>query len=291
MNVQRGDIGVVRAGNERFLGSIEEFEGDHTFIVTEDGELKRTTKTIHLTWGGLYPADFEDHGLASIKYIFRCLRQPLASRAAGYAETWLRKMPAKDVRNPQPDARPRDTYSQDRARAVKHDVGKKGNLPYEFDALRRSLKWQRRVDAPFTNNRGATCAAWVVACYQAAAFSDPSIEAPARDGCWALVSDSRIAKPQRAERVLAHGKDKADYRELKNLGAKAPDAMTRALALLKRGQQVADKDFLERLLTKALVVDGRFLHTDGLVRRIKDDSQNWKVFTRPDPEKQPFVWQ
>jgi hypothetical protein len=289
MQVQRGDIGIVLQDPGKKIKDTDlPFEGDHTFLIAEGGELKRTTKTVHLTWGGLYTLDFEDHILDTIRYILRCLQEPISSEAVRYAEGWLREVPGI-AKSKSPHMR--STYDQQRAKAVMHDVGQLGNLPYEFDALRRSLKWHSRMQSPFSNNKGLTCAAWVVACYQAAAFNSPTIEVGALKACRHLIEGSRSPKLKPDARLeLPHvkamtGTKDANYREIKNLGAdpnKTPNAMKQALHLLKKDKAETDDALLNRLLTKALVVDARFLHTDGLVRRVKDDSQNWRVFKRID---------
>jgi hypothetical protein len=61
-----------------------------------------------------------------------------------------------------------------RAQGVIHENG--ARVPFEFDALYRALKWAARVDSPLSQNRGITCAPFVVACYHAAAIhqSTPS---------------------------------------------------------------------------------------------------------------------
>ena len=271
MNVLKGDIGIVDNGsiNQK---TKEKFTADHSFMIAADAELNNNTPTVHLTWGGLetIPLEYQGSGVVAI---CRCPDVTLAGRALGIAVSWARLLPGtgnKEIG--------RNTYDFNRGKAVMHDVGLEGNLEFGFDALRRALKWSGRSEAPFSKNKGLTCAAWTVACYQAAALLGPPVTESNRKSAAELAESLRNPKQKAKVREEQHG-TAAHYREHANVGAKTPEAFSQVVALLKTGN-VSDGAFLESIMTKPLVVDARFLHSDGLYRRLDAGNSGWKIFKK-----------
>lgn len=264
MLVKKGDVCFVdnKSINQK---TQEKLLGDHAFMIVQDGELKKNTQTVHLTWGGLETWDFDWQG-ARPDYLFRCPNSVLASKAAEYALAWSKIVPSST----------RNTYDQTRAKAVMHDLCKGGDLPFDFDGLRRAVKWSRRAESPFSLHKGLSCCAFVVACYQAAAFSDINVTSENRAKAWDKLEALRVGK---AEFRQGHNVHNPAYREYANPGAKETDAMTQVIACMKRSDET-DKDFLERIMTWPMMVDARFLHTDGLIRRLQDSRSGWAQVTK-----------
>lgn len=266
MLVRKGDVCFVDNGtiNQK---TKERLLGDHAFMIAiaQDGELKKDTPTVHLTWGGLEIWPFEHQG-ARPDYLFRCPNADLARKATEYALGWAKIVPST-VRN---------TYHHSRAKAVMHDVCSGGDLPFGFDALRRAIKWSRRDESPFSASKGLSCCAFVIACYQAAAFSEINVTAEKRAKAWEKLESLRVPKADFRSARTVH---QPDYREYANPGAKEADAVTQVLACMK-GSEETDNAFLERIMTWPMVVDARFLHSDGLIRRLQDQRSNWAQVTK-----------
>ncbi len=265
MLVKKGDVCFVDNGTVNTqLADKPRLLGDHAFMVAEDGELKMDTQTVHLTWGGIEQWDFSHQG-GRPDYLFRCPNATLAAKAAEYALGF-----AKHSRN--------HHYYQARSKAVMHDLTKGGDLPYDFDALRRSVKWCRKAEAvsALSEKKGLSCCAFVVACYQAAAFS--ALEKEKLDKAWLKLESLRVNKAEFRSTTAQNVKN-PDYREAANPGAKTADAMAQVLACVK-GNNETDSAFLERIMTWPMVVDARFLHTDGLIRRLQDAKSNWTQVTK-----------
>ena len=265
--VKKGDVCFVDNGtrNTRLPGQ-PRLLGDHAFMIAMDGELRKDAETVHLTWGGIEMWPIEHQG-GRPDYLFRCPDAALAAKAADYAMAF-----AKHSRN--------HHYDQARSKAVMHDLLSNGALPYDFDALRRSLKWGRKAEAvsALSERKGLSCCAFIVACFQAAAFSSPNIEKVKLDKAWEKIELLRVDKSD-FRSTTAASVSNPNYREAANPGAKALDARAQVLACVKSGNE-SDDAFLERVLTWPMVVDARFLHTDGLIRRLQDSKSTWTQVTR-----------
>ena len=256
MQAQKGDLVFVNNS----LSTKKPLAGDHAFMVVESGPLKKTTRTVHCTWGGFYIWDFEDQGPdAKTTTYYRCPDTTLAARAADYALLWATRQPELN-----------QSYDNPRAKAMMHDIKSDGNLEYGFDALRRSIKWCKRLadEDPFSKNKGTTCSAFLVAAYQAAAFA--TIDRSKLDQAWSRLESLRVNKKGYRAAQTLDDPTKVAYREYSNPGAKEADARAQVLAVLKDKTDETDDAFLERLMTKPMVVDARYIHPDGMVKRLKN---------------------
>ncbi|MEM7189827.1 MAG: hypothetical protein AAF439_09465 [Pseudomonadota bacterium] len=108
--------------------------------------------------------------------IYRCSDTDLSTKAVVYAKEWARW--ALDARESVP---PGTTMYPSGAGARHHGVIRDRPIPFQFDALYRAVKWAARLStlhedmpeqAQLSKNRGTTCCAYVIACYQAAAFNN-----------------------------------------------------------------------------------------------------------------------
>lgn len=264
-NVERGDVCIVSDTQKsiEIKGTAETMRGTHTFMITQPQELNDATPTAHLTWGGLEFRQFSyQFGPSEKVTIFRCAIGGRGEKACDHAKSWTNTSLQK-----------KGHYSHERAKAVMHDLPCLGDLPYEFDALRRSIKWARKHDKEFSTNKGLTCAAYIVACYQAAAFL--SFGYDKLQTAWDKIEQLRLDKKEFRKQL--GNVSNPSYREFANPGAKIgqeTDAITEVLACL--GLQTKDpRASLQQLLSGAMYTDGRFIHTDGLSRRLRSANSGW----------------
>lgn len=265
-SVERGDVCIVAySGKAEAIGNTGEFMlGNHAFMISQPGELNPDSPTVHLTWGGLEFLPYGGHGGDTDKFtIFRC-KGGRGALACNHAVGWTNKSAAKNGH-----------YSHERSKAVAHDLKHLGNLPYEFDALRRSIKWARKQDKDFSTNKGLTCAAYIVACYQASAFA--SLGFDKLEMAWQKLEELRVDKKH--FRSLQPGGNPA-YRESANPGATGSgvDSSADAMAQVVKALDPEAKDpvqFLSDLLSPGMLTDARFIATDGLMRRLSSERSGW----------------
>lgn len=103
----------------------------------------------------------------------------------------------------------------------------------------------------------------------------PGVRRAKLDAAWAITEKERV--PKTALRA-GPNVDNPKYREHSNPGAASEDAMERILAAI-RPADAKPEGWLDSILTPPLVVDARFLHTDGLLRRLQQSE--WEVAAAP----------
>ena len=206
----------------------------HTVMVTDPTD---DVPIAHTEWDGIEIAELQSRA-KNAAWVFRPREKTLAHAAVTYAKNWALP-PAVGMRPGKPPAGYR--YSHARAFAVSHEKKANSPLPFEYEALRRAVKWSLRdaTESRFSKNKGTTCCTFVTACYQAAAFSTIAREARTR----ALTYINEVRQPKAEWRKLdKEGKGIVvvpgdpnprfpAYKEHSNVGAREPDAFAKATAL------------------------------------------------------------
>lgn len=163
--------------------------------------------------------------------------------------------------------------------------------PFEFDALFRTLKWAATHDHAFSEHRGATCCAFVVACWQTASLlwwasqADPPGARGRLQRCYQSLRDARGPKkvvppevpliPTSREDVSISPKPK---REWANRGTTLDEGFDATFERVARGLSrfTGQPDGIATtpatLFTPALVVDARFDYSMKLLFRLQTDA-------------------
>jgi hypothetical protein len=249
----------------------------HTVLVTDP---KGAVSISHTEMDGMEISYLEAKA-KDMAWVFKPRDTDLGATAARYATFW--SQPAvSGMRHGAPPAGYR--YSHARAYAVGHEKkDPQSTLPFEFEALRRAIKWSLRDSAEtrFSNHKGTTCCTFVTASFQAAVFSRIPVER--RKTALAYMNSVRNEKAAWRKddktgggKVLVEGEARFwAYKSVSNVGAKVPNALEEAVALLG-GDPANANAFLIGLLGTALMVDAKYLYSSRLIDRLKADGDRWK---------------
>lgn len=226
--------------------------------------------------------------------VYRCKNAKLAEAAAEYARRFGRGNALA------PGA---TKYGADRGRGVSVQLKGDPNPPFEFDAIYRAFKWANgggKGADQFSANQGTTCAAFVVACYQAGAIRNlASGDEGNMSACLEMIRSWRADKKRtKAARWTLKPVPKqagllrpdAYKREVSNVGpaegalkdwTNAKEGDARAIAEDAWGQLgtvlAGEREDLfgpERYMTTAMKVDAQFVFTNTLRTRLHNDG-NW----------------
>lgn len=251
-----------KAGDVVFFCNNEEYTANHTGVVLSQGS---DADLAHCTKEGVHRVKVGQLPIVSYEtFVYRLVNRPvLAHNAAQFASWWTKPEGSKTK------------FSENRAYAVSHAYKNmhESELFFDFNAIRRALKWSLRDGDgdSFSKNQGATCCAFVTACYQAAAFS--SIERGKRVSAFDKAKELANPKPPWRNEQYHEGKKvwKA-YKEISNAGSSTKDAVLQIVKILEPSVQ-NEHEYLINLLTNAMYVDAKYVYSTVLMSRVIDDNQ------------------
>jgi hypothetical protein len=161
--------------------------------------------------------------------------------------------------------------------------------PFNYDALRRALKYALRVDRGYSMRRGTTCCAFVISCAQAAALRHYA-ELPLIEKVFKELDQNRAKKTM--ELPLIDGKTQMKpgywisplatakganpgFGGTKELGSDKLDEYLAECAILLTG---AKEKSWEAIFGSEMYVDAQFTHSSRLLKRLDEAGKHskWK---------------
>jgi hypothetical protein len=194
-----------------------------------------------------------------------------------------------------------DEVINNRGTGVKQQLKLGVAAPFEYDALYRSLKWALLYGGVFSENRGTTCCAVIIAAYHAASVfywtegTTPEERLERIQTQYEWLRDNRGAKkPSKIIKTTSQGdlSNKA-FREVSNRGqgpqVASMDFLTIARSILAdlAGEEVE----LEQVYTPALLLDAKYTHSSTLLTRLRQAANGWepRADLEYNPQDDPFA--
>lgn len=184
--------------------------------------------------------------------------------------------------------------------------------PFKYDALYRAVKWAARIGGAFTNTRGTTCCAFVMAAWQATllreAMGSADYDGKFFQNCYGYLRENRDMKgkpkkqtdnlkersrigvsnvgPVEALRQPFKGEDK-DKPDWKTLEERDVEEIWEIVLTELTVEWVLDEiegargKWLKTVLTPALFCDAKFTYSNTFYERLCADADTWEKVVIP----------